>query len=207
MNKNNKTFMQQYKEARIAALILLIGSLIFIISAVASEWLYIVSPLILTVGIFIFIYTILYLFLYWKCANYQKRKKAVPKLFRTISSILLISYLSLYQIDERTKKYRHYLLQKEMRFYILTWMFLCALIALLEFQFIQKNNFLWFGISVGIVTVWLLIDWILTIFIWKYRGNNNKWLKILLIITLNYRNYQLYKKIIKLNTKEKTATE
>lgn len=206
MNKYDKTFIKQYKEAKIASLILSIGSLIFIISAAVSEWT-IINPIILSIGSFIFLYAFFYFFLYWKCAIYQKKNQKLPKWFRVISAILLIFYLTLFQLDKNEKTYRLYLLLKEIRFYFLTWIFLGILISVFNFQLIQKNNFLWFGISLTIITVFLLIDWTLTIFIWKYRGNKNKWLKILSIITLNYRNYRLYKEIIELNTKEKTVND
>lgn len=203
MNKD-KSFAKEYKDAKIVSLLLTICGPIFIIIGTASEWINILNPLILTFGTVLFIYGASYFFLYWKCANYIKNNQSLPTWIRIFAAILLIFYLSLYQLDNETKKHRLYLLLKEIRFYVLIWIIICLLIALLEFQLIQENNFLWFGISLATITGILIIDLILTIYIWKYNGNNSKLLKLLSIITLNYRNYQLYKEIIKLNTNEKS---
>lgn len=203
----NKSFTQYYKEAKIISFIFLFLGFWLIVGAVihsSHDGIDQLSIIFLIIGSLICSYTFLFLFLYWKCANYQKKEQSLSKWFRVISAIFFIFYLTFFQLKEDTKTYRQYLLLKEIRFYLLTWIFLCALLFLLECQFIQINNFLWFGISLGIITLILTIDLILTIFIWKYRGINNKLLKILALITLNYRSYKLYKTITELNTKEKT---
>ncbi|MCL8211029.1 hypothetical protein LT336_00781 [Spiroplasma sp. JKS002671] len=202
-----KPFNKQYKEVKIAAPIGIIGGLLLTVPATIQMTEKIPkTPNIFSIvlGAFFLFYSCILFSLYWKCAQYQKNNQTIPKWFRITAGLFLMLYLTFYQLDK--KKYRYYLVLKEWRFYVLLWFFICALTTLLSLYPIIHDNkkVFWLLITLSIETVVFIINLIIMIFIWKYQGTKNKFLILLTIITLNFRNYRFYKEIIEFNTKEKS---
>lgn len=200
----SKSFDHQYKDAKIVSSIAIIFSLIMLISAAASEWIDKISLILLIAASLVFIYSILFIFLYWKCARYIKNNQLLPKWVRKISVVLFIFYLTFYQLNE--KKYRLYLLLNEIRFWFFWILFNILLFGLLMYASYIIENTNWFKtawfIIISIDIAFTIINLFLSIIIWKYQGTNSKLLKFLIFITLNFRNYRLYKKIIELNSEK-----
>ncbi len=196
-----KPFNKQYKEIKIASIIGVIGGLLLTLPAatqVTDNKTKIANIFSIVFGIFFLFYCSTLFFLYWKCAQYQKKQQAIPKWFRIITGLFLMLYLTFYQLDQ--KKYRQYLVLKEWRFHVLLWIFICALTVLLSlYTIIHTGQTFWMLVTLLIETIVFIINLSLMIFIWKYQGTSNKFLILLTIITLNYRNYRFYKEIITFN--------
>jgi len=204
--KFQKPFNKQYKEVRIASRVWIGAGIVFLLIVITQMTTNAIDPL----SVVCLVFSILFLFyssilslLYWKCAQYQKKQQEIPKSFRIITGLLLILYLTFYQLDQ--KKYRSYLILKEWKFHILLWLFCGAIIVLSNlYNTIHNGKIFWMLISLLIATIVFIINLSLMISIWKYQGTNNKLFIFLTILTLNYRNYRFYKEIITLNQNKET---
>ncbi|MDQ7982829.1 MAG: hypothetical protein REH79_01240 [Spiroplasma sp.] len=205
--KYYKSFEEQYKYIKNYSYIGIFGSIWLILSAVihiAHENIDILSACFIVFGILFINYTCCVLLLYWKVTQYNKTNQPIPKWFRIAATFVLSFYLTFYQLDKKNNdNYRNFLLLDQIRHYILLWI----IISIIDFTIIywaifKADQIFWALISILITTIILGIDFIIAICICKYKGTNSKLLKTLTIITLQYNNYQLYKKIIDLNIKE-----
>ncbi len=201
IEKYQKPFNKQYREVKIGGPIGIIAGIVFLLIATVQMITNAIDPpsiFCLVVGVLFFFYCSALCFLYWKCAQYQKQQQVIPKWFRIVTGLFLMLYLTFYQLDQ--KKYRQYLVLKEWRFHILLWLFCCTLTALLFlYSVIHTGKTFWMLVTLLIETVVFIINLSLMVFIWKYQGISNKFLVLLTIITLNYRNYRFYKEITEFN--------
>lgn len=202
---SERPFKVRYKDIRKTFVLGIIAGIVFITIGVSQMITNAVdSPSIfaLVFGICFIFYTFILFFLYWKFNKYQENHQEIPKHLRIISGIFLVFSLAFNESSKENERY--HLVFKEWRFQVLTWIFLNVSVTIIEFYAIHSGKTFWLLISFLIVSVICIISLILMFFIWKYQGTKSKLLVFLTIITLDYRNYAFYKKIIALNIKNQS---